>query len=315
MLHQHWRKHIFVNSQKNKIKELIKIGEESDIVDFKQQYYHDAKKSDFIKDIISFANASTIEDKYIIFGVSDDTREIVGISDAQIPDISDINQLIRNYCDPFIEIDIERVNIDSKNVAAIIIKRKNMSKPYVVAKDYAYNGKIHIHAGDIFIRKSANNFRALRSDIEEIYNTRLFVDILSVDNMIKIGMVEIAKTNNNFARIPIRLINNTDNSFVFVKAVIKWIYPNSQISTDIKYIEDDIRLFKHMLATIDKSPFVVSANSQNQKVLYSNVSEGFCKIVSENEALQQELKIEISLFDARGIEYNTSFCAENIIWE
>ena len=307
--------HIFVNGQQNKIIELIKIGEENDIVDFKQQYYHDAKKSDFIKDIISFANASTIEDKYIIFGVNDDTREVVGISDTEIPDISNINQLIRNYCDPFIEIDIERVNIDSKDVAAIIIKRKNMSKPYVVAKDYAYNGKIHLHAGDIFVRKSANNFRALRSDIEEIYNTRLFVDILSVNHMIKIGMVEIVKTNNNFARIPIRLINNTDNSFVFVKAVIKWIYPNSQISTDIKYIEDDIRLFKHMLATIDKSPFVVSAKSQNQKVLYSYVSEGFCKIVRENESLQQELKIEISLFDARGIEYKTSFCAENIIWE
>lgn len=304
-----------MNTQKNKIKELIKIGEESDIVDFKQQYYHDAKKSDFIKDIISFANASTIEDKYIIFGVSDDTREIVGITDTQIPDISDINQLIRVYCDPFIEIDIERINIDSKNVAAIVIKRKNMSKPYVVAKDYEYKGKIHLHAGDIFIRKSANNFRALRSDIEEIYNTRLHVDIVSVDHMIKIGMVEMAKTDNNFARIPIRLINNTDNSFVLVKATIKWIYPNSRISTDIKYIENDTRLFKQMLVPIDKSPFVISAKCQNQKVLYSYISEGFCKIVRENESLQQELKIEISLFDARGIEHKTSFCAENIIWE
>ncbi len=304
-----------MDNQKNRIKELIEFGEESDIVDFKQQYYHNAKKHDLIKDIISFANAAPTEDKYIIFGVSDDTREVTGISYDQIPDISDINQLIRTYCEPFIEIDVKWIDIDTQKVASIIIKSQNMQKPYVVAKDYSSNGKLHLQAGDIYIRKSANNFRALRNDIEEIYNTRLFVDILSVDHTIKIGMVEIARIKNKFVRIPIRIINNTDNSFVFAKAMIKWIYPNSQVKTDVKYIEDDISLFKHNLVTIDKSPFIVSTKSQNQKVLYSDVSDGFCKIVSENEALQQNLKIEISLFDARGIEYKTSFCAENIIWE
>lgn len=304
-----------MDSLKDKITTLIKAGVEGDTVDFKQQYYHNTKKHDLIKDIISFANAAPLEDKYIIFGVSDDTREVVGISHNEIPDISDINQLIRTYCEPFIDIDIKWIDVDTCKIAVIIIKAQNMQKPYVVAKDYSSNGKLHLQAGDIYIRKSANNFRALRSDIEEIYNTRLFVDVLSADNTVKIGKVEIAKIKNNFARIPIRLINNTDNSFVFAKARIKWIYPNSQVGTDVKYIDDDLRLFKHNLVTIDKSPFVISAKSQNQKVLYSDVSEGFCNIVNENETLQQELKIEISLFDARGIEYKTSFCAENIIWE
>ena len=111
------------NQKMKKIIELIENGVEGDTVDFKQQYYHDAQKSDFIKDVISFANASSLEDKYIIFGVSDDTREIIGVSDNEIPDISDINQLIRTYCDPFIEIDVESVNIGSKKVAAIIVKK------------------------------------------------------------------------------------------------------------------------------------------------------------------------------------------------
>ena len=91
-----------MNQRQKRIAELIENGIESDIVDFKQQYYHEAKKSEFIKDIISFANASLREDKYIVFGVSDATRETIGITENDIPDISNLNQLIRTYCDPFI---------------------------------------------------------------------------------------------------------------------------------------------------------------------------------------------------------------------
>ena len=46
-----------MNQRQKRIVELIENGIESDIIDFKQQYYHEAKKSEFIKDIISFANA------------------------------------------------------------------------------------------------------------------------------------------------------------------------------------------------------------------------------------------------------------------
>ena len=56
-----------MNQRQKRIVELIENGIESDIIDFKQQYYHEAKKSEFIKDIISFANASSREDKYIVF--------------------------------------------------------------------------------------------------------------------------------------------------------------------------------------------------------------------------------------------------------
>ena len=49
------------------------------------------QKTEFIKDFISFANATSREDEYIIFGVCDDTREIVGIREKEIPDISEFN--------------------------------------------------------------------------------------------------------------------------------------------------------------------------------------------------------------------------------
>ena len=131
-----------MNQRQKRIVELIENGIESDIIDFKQQYYHEAKKSEFIKDIISFANASSREDKYIILGVSDATREIIGINENDIPDISNLNQLIRTYCDPFIEIDIEQLDINGKRVGAVIVKSSNIQKPYVVAKDFSFKDKI-----------------------------------------------------------------------------------------------------------------------------------------------------------------------------
>lgn len=42
-----------MNQRQKRIVDLIENGIESDIIDFKQQYYHEAKKSEFIKDIIS----------------------------------------------------------------------------------------------------------------------------------------------------------------------------------------------------------------------------------------------------------------------
>ena len=47
-----------MNQRQKRIAELIENGIESDIVDFKQQYYHEAKKSEFIKDSRIFLSAA-----------------------------------------------------------------------------------------------------------------------------------------------------------------------------------------------------------------------------------------------------------------
>ena len=304
-----------MNQRQKRIAKLIENGIESDTVDFKQQYYHEAKKSEFIKDIISFANASSREDKYIIFGVSDVTREIIGITEKDIPDISDLNQLIRTYCDPFIEIDIEQFDIETKRVGAVIVKSSNIQKPYVVAKDFSFKDKICLHAGDIYVRKSANNFRALRSDIEEIYKTRFCVDILSLNKQIEFGIVDISRVKQVFARIPISFVNNTDNSFVFSKVTVKWMYSDSKIGSSVLYIEDNKTQFRQAPTALEKSPFMLPSKSQAEKTLFLKVSDSFCEVIRERTNMHQELKVEVVLYDACNTEYKTSFVVDTILWE
>ena len=118
-----------MDQRKKMIVAKIENGVEDDTVDFKRQYYHDAKKYDLIKDLISFANSSSLEEKHIIIGVDDQTRDIVGVSENAIPDISDINQIIRTYCDPFIDIELEQLVVNNKRIAAIVIKNTNLQKP------------------------------------------------------------------------------------------------------------------------------------------------------------------------------------------
>lgn len=304
-----------MNKRRSQIIELIEHGVESDIVDFKEKYYHEAKKSDFIKDIISFANAATLDEKFIIFGISDSTREAIGISKEEIPDISNVNQLIRTYCDPFIEIDIERFTIDHKNIAAIVIKKTNLQKPYVVAKDMSNRDKICLHAGDIYIRKSANNFRALRSDIEAIYKSRLLLEIASVNNTIKIRNIEISKIKQKYACIPVCFANSTDNVFVLNKATAKWIYADCQAGSPVLYVDEEKTQFKQAPIAIEQKPFVLGSKTQEQRVFYLNISESFCRVIKKHEEMRQDLRIELIISDARGFEYTTSFTADTIIWD
>ena len=73
------------------ISSLIQNKQENEFVDFKRFYYHDDKKYDLIKDIVSSSNEATSVDEYIVFGVINETWEPVGIDLSTMPDVSVIN--------------------------------------------------------------------------------------------------------------------------------------------------------------------------------------------------------------------------------
>ena len=84
------------------ISSLIQNKQENEFVDFKQFYYHEDKKYDLIKDIVSFSNEVTSVDKYIVFGIINGSWEPAGIDLSTMPDVSVINDLLHTYVEPFI---------------------------------------------------------------------------------------------------------------------------------------------------------------------------------------------------------------------
>ena len=95
---------------------LIQTQQENEFVDFKQFYYHNDKKYDLIKDIVSFSNESTSVDKYIVFGVINETWEVVGINLPQMPDVSNINDLLHMYVEPFIYVEVGQIKYNGKDL-------------------------------------------------------------------------------------------------------------------------------------------------------------------------------------------------------
>lgn len=114
--------------RKQKLISLIEKQKESEFVDFKQEFYHKEATQDLIKDVISFANAQSNEEKYIIFGVAD-TYELLDIDYEKIRDISELNQVFKEYCEPFINVE---------NLLIIFAEDYNNSSPMkkVVVPNY-----------------------------------------------------------------------------------------------------------------------------------------------------------------------------------
>ena len=146
----------------------IQDAKENSCVDFKREFYLSLKQSDLAKDVSAFANLLNNEDKYIIFGVDDETREVVGIDAQNFIKQDDVDSYLESKVEPFPEVTCGLIKTeDGKNIGYIKVSSRNLNPPYVI-KEVCGKGN-RIEKGDIFIRKGSCNKKALRTDIDEMY--------------------------------------------------------------------------------------------------------------------------------------------------
>lgn len=146
----------------------IQNAKENSYVDFKREFYTSLKNSDIVKDVTAFANLMAKEDKYIIFGVDDETREIVGINRQSFVKQDDIDSYLESKIEPFLEITCGLIKTENgKDIGYIKIPSKGLNPPYVVREECGKGSRIE--KGDIFIRKGSCNKKASRADIDEMY--------------------------------------------------------------------------------------------------------------------------------------------------
>ena len=153
------------------IEDIIRYENEGTSVDFKTIEYTKEKNIDLLKDVLSMANADTLEDRFIIIGVkhnSDGKREIKGIN--QPTDSATIQQFIYENIEPEIDIDYFPYTIDDKTVG--ILKISNcLDQPYLIKKDYNFGNK-HLRKGEGYIRKGSFQIPLVRSDYDRIYEIK-----------------------------------------------------------------------------------------------------------------------------------------------
>jgi len=123
-----------------KLKSLLQLSEGPKL-DFKEKLNleTDGEKKEFVKDVLAIANSKGGRG-YIIFGVEDKTKKVVGID----IDISEekIQQIISSRSDPPVPIKFETINFSGRNIGILTIY-KSMLRPHQMIQ----NGVFYIRRG------------------------------------------------------------------------------------------------------------------------------------------------------------------------
>ena len=295
----------------NTVIDFIKKRIENDIVDFKLQFYSRDKKYDLIKDILSFANSCASTDKYLIFGYDNISDSFRNVNDNEIEDVSNYIQLISEYCDPFIDIQLNKLEYNSQKLAYIQINKSNNNGPYLVKKEYKKNDKIFLRKGEIYIRKNANNFIAERDDIDLIYENRKKITF-EIDNaemknvLVKNGSEEMSR----YCFI-VKFVNSTSSTISFNTGKVKFKYEKNCFETDIVYIDEYAQKYKKELCAIKTQPFVLNKETQILKSIIFTLSDEIIEIIKHRFAINEKPMITMMLTDLQGKEYKTNFALNN----
>jgi len=138
-----------------KLRQLLK-KEEGPKLDFKAELNlsTEGDKKELTKDVIAMANSRGGRG-YILFGIEDKTKRIIGINPADFSE-EQIQQIIYNRCDPPIPISVDFFNIEGKTVGALTVYRSS-NKPHQM-----------IQNGAFYVRRGSTTGVARRSEIANL---------------------------------------------------------------------------------------------------------------------------------------------------
>ena len=125
-----------------KLRSLIR-KEEGIKLDFKLKLSleHEGSKKELAKDVCAIANSRGGRG-YIVIGIEDKTKRIVGLDDNEVISEEQVQQIITSRCEPPIPISVDNLIIDNKKVSVITIY-DGEQKPYQVRE----NGAFYIRRG------------------------------------------------------------------------------------------------------------------------------------------------------------------------
>ncbi|MDP4092992.1 MAG: putative DNA binding domain-containing protein [Bacillota bacterium] len=136
----------------HKLKQLLK-QEEGPKLDFKAalKLATESDKKEMTKDVIAMANSKGGRG-YIIFGVEDKTKNILGIDSGDFHE-EQIQQIIYNRCDPPVPVTVDFIEYQEKLLAVLTIFRS------------AHQPHQMMNTGSFYIRRGSTTDTARRSEI------------------------------------------------------------------------------------------------------------------------------------------------------
>lgn len=144
------RQGVVIDRPEQQIRELIANGEDKH-VEFKGTLNNETK-DDFLESVVAFANT---EGGIILLGINNNRVPIGYIGDTE-----DILKRIRDSCEPLIEPQFRKYNLDGHDMVAVEVT-SGPDKPYMLK-----------YKGVIYVRIGPNDIPASRLDLDQILRNR-----------------------------------------------------------------------------------------------------------------------------------------------
>ncbi len=163
---------------------LLLEEDESEYLDFKEQYTDN--NAEFIHDILCLANSETHNHKYLIVGINDKTKNIVGVKKDMQKTPEQVIDILRNSnFNRLPNIKFKTIDYQGKQVDFLEIENAS-EKPYFLLKDKQV-GQKRVRAGVIYTRIERTN-TAIDScaddhSIEKMYRERFGYNKLAIDRV------------------------------------------------------------------------------------------------------------------------------------
>lgn len=175
---------------KYKLERLLKRGEGPKL-DYKatMNLSTESEKKELTKDVIAMANSRGGRG-YIIFGVEDKTKSIIGITSTAYKE-EQVQQILYNRCDPPIPISLDFIEYEGKTLAVLTVY-KSHHRPHQM-----------IQNGAFYIRRGSTTDFARRSELANIFQEH---GLLNYETVI-LKNVPMSEIDNNLLKGFFRTLN------------------------------------------------------------------------------------------------------------
>ena len=193
-----------------KVLSLIK-KEEGVKLDFKLKLSleYESSKKELAKDVCAIANSRGGRG-YIVIGIEDKSKKIVGLEDNEVISEEQVQQIITSRCEPPIPISVDNLLIENKKVSVITIY-DGEQKPYQVRE----NGAFYIRRGSTTdTMRKQELLEAFEENLDFFIETSMivksnisFLDERIYKNYFKNKGIEINEENKEFLLETSRIIS------------------------------------------------------------------------------------------------------------
>lgn len=266
---------------------ILKYNSEGPNIDFKQKAYQLGKyekKNDLLKDLMSFANHPSEEDKYIVLGVKAKNGMASRFFEIEESlDDSNYQEFVNMNVEPEIQFEYSNFKHDGKLLGLIRIYG-NKQRPYLFKNDVKVpqSNQIEYRVGDGYIRVGSSTRKMTRKDFEAIYKIRYksadrksdlviqpIVGIPNDDEFQQLGLryldIEILNNSNKSIELEVELeVYKSDHHDLLTekeaREVLRQIHEDSHSFLGVTGSQTDF-----------SNPFISSKKKENS-ILLSDIS-------------------------------------------